>query len=165
MKRLYILRHAKSNMLEGVEDKERPLSEEGRHDARELGHKMAARGYEPSFVLCSAALRTQQTYEIAGHDWDIAESFEDRLYLASAGQLYQFIKDVDDKYESAILVGHNPGIHELVGFLTGKANQEHAEKLTFGYQPGTLSVFDCDIESWEQLAPGENALIDLLIGE
>ena len=163
MRRLYILRHEKADYPPGAEDKARPLSPEGERDAKALGAAMRAHGYMPDTVLCSAAQRTRETCAAVYDGGNIV--YDEGLYLAGAGHLYETLKAADDQYASLLLVGHNPGLQALVQMLAGTGDPKLLGQVQAGYHTGCLSVFDCGCEKWRSLMLGENRLVDLLVGE
>lgn len=163
MRRLYILRHAKSDWPQGLDDRDRPLNDQGRRDAQALAKEMVERGYKPDIILCSSAKRTRETCTMVAEGANI--TYDDGLYLASTGHLYESLKAVDDKYKAVLLIGHNPGIHGLVQLLVGEGEPEHVEKILAGYKAGCLSVLECDCAIWSELLPAGNKLADLLIGK
>ena len=122
MKKLFILRHAKSSWdVPDISDFERPLNTRGLNDAPFMGELIAARGVVPDIIVSSPAKRAMHTAilvrEAAGVDSDII--YDERVYEASPQNLRQVIAELDDKYSSVLLVGHNPGIEGLIRFLTG----------------------------------------------
>ncbi len=150
-RRLYILRHAQSPMLPSGDDFNRPLSQKGCDDMADLAKTLREQDIAPSCVFCSPAKRTRQTLDILLPDLpDPAITFPETLYNAPAGVLYELLKNTDDKHHSVLLLGHNPGMHQIVAFLTGE--------LLPAYQPGTLSVIECDCNNWTGLMPEANTL-------
>lgn len=122
---LTVLRHAKSAWPEGVPDRERPLAERGRADAPAAGKWLRER--EPFFelVLCSPAIRARQTWElVAGELTEVPfVRYEERLYDATAGGLLAVTHDLSDAARSVLLIGHNPGLSDLVTGLTGTPHE------------------------------------------
>ncbi|MCB9989763.1 MAG: histidine phosphatase family protein [Rhodospirillales bacterium] len=161
-KTLYILRHEKAAASADGQDQSRPLSPEGRQDAQALGAWLEARNFSPDIILCSPARRTRET--CAALCEESAAQYPDHLYLASAGMLYDTIKQQDDDKTSLLLVAHNPGIHELVRFLTGSGAPETLRRIQGGYQPGWMTVLEVDADVWEDILPGACALKDLRSG-
>jgi len=121
---LLVLRHAKAVHEAGLRDLDRGLTKRGRRDAAAAGTMMRDAGLIPDRVLCSAALRTRQTWqhvsEALGPAADKAKvSFESRLYDADETALLQAVRRTPDKAGTVLLVGHNPASQELVLDLTG----------------------------------------------
>src|ERR1043166_3195032 len=103
MHRLHLLRHAKSNYPEGVEDRDRPLSRGGREAARLVGRSLAAIG-PLDLVLCSPARRTRETAELAlaGFAEPPRIAFEEALYLASAATLLRRLRQLGEAQASVM---------------------------------------------------------------
>ena len=120
MHQLLLLRHARAAPAEdGGSDKDRPLTPPGRRDATRLRRAMREFGLAPDLVLVSAARRTLETLDVL-EPWDdtpLIEPMED-LYLAPAARLLDQLRDVAETVRSVLLIGHNPGLHELALDLT-----------------------------------------------
>jgi phosphohistidine phosphatase len=164
-KQLFILRHAQAAGAMNGDDFERILTPKGTNDAKALGEYLRKKQYAINTVLCSPALRTRETY--AALDIHSAhEIFPNELYNAMAGDLFKSIQSVPDDVQTVLLVAHNPGVLELLSLLCDPSDEHQAAKLSdqlmMGYQPATLSVLNCDLNSWKELQPHENELIDLV---
>lgn len=122
-KTLYLFRHAKSSWDDpNLSDFDRPLNKRGEKAAPLMGKVMRSRDVCPSVVICSPSKRTRQTAKLALKKTGLDEAeivFDEGLYLATTGGLVQTIQKVDDLLSSAMLIGHNPGLSELVYLLTG----------------------------------------------
>ena len=120
---LLVLRHAKSSWNDStVADHERPLNERGRHDAPRVGELLRKHRQTPELIVSSDAVRARLTAEAvakaARYDGEIL--VDPRLYLASAADILEVLRDVGDtEAETVMVVGHNPGLEELVEHLTG----------------------------------------------
>jgi len=149
MKRLYLLRHAKSSWDEaGLADHDRPLSSRGRRAADAMGRHLRAEGIAPQLILCSSAARTRETLTRIGlEDAEI----ERELYGASAGELLARLRRVPADIESVLVIGHNPGTHDLALALAGAP----AEK----YPTGALATIDLEIDAWSAIAAGGGRLV------
>ncbi|MGE3784272.1 MAG: histidine phosphatase family protein [Alphaproteobacteria bacterium] len=113
---LHLLRHAKSAREgEGAEDRLRPLSRRGREDARLVATGLPTALGAVDLVLCSTALRTRETASLvlAGFAVPPPVAFEDGLYLAAAPALLRRLRRLDEATQAVLLIGHNPGLHEL----------------------------------------------------
>ena len=164
MRQLYILRHAQAASPAGVDDKHRPLTKQGAADARALGVLMDKMQYRPDFVLCSPARRTRQTLgKICETLGDVPTGFASGLYFTTTGQLFDFIKRVDSKYNSILLVSHNPSVHGLARLLAGLGRPDLLMLLEIDYRECTMTVLDCPIDSWASLMPSQCDLKNLLI--
>ena len=127
MRTLYLLRHAKSDWPAGVPDIDRPLAERGRRDAPVAGSVIAGRGRHIDLVLVSPALRTRQTWAVAGPALGMSEGdarIEPAIYEAEPDDLLALIGTVPDDAVSLLLVGHNPGMEEVAARLAGAGDPE-----------------------------------------
>lgn len=119
---LVLVRHAKSSWDLDVDDGERPLSGRGRRDARAIGELLVGRAIKPDLVLCSTATRTCQTWDGAVAAGASAGDvrFEPVIYRAWVPELVTLIRAVPDSVDTLLLVGHAPGIPDLVGHLAAR---------------------------------------------
>jgi phosphohistidine phosphatase len=122
MKTLLVLRHAKSSSYNSaLDDHVRPLNKRGRRDGPRMGELLRKYGLIPDVVISSDAVRAQLTakavVEAARYAGEIL--LDHRLYLASAADILSLLRTVREKAETVMIVGHNPGLEELVAQLTG----------------------------------------------
>ena len=121
-KKLFIVRHAKSDWShEGLADFDRPLNERGLRNAPFMADQFAEAGHTPDFILTSPANRALTTagffkrrLGLSEKQWDT----ERKIYEADAARLLSILNRLNDKYNSVMLVGHNPGLSSLVQLLT-----------------------------------------------
>lgn len=122
MKRLYLVRHAKSSWDDpDLDDAERPLNDRGRKDAPLMGKRLKERELAPGLIISSPAIRAWTTcqviVEILGYDPDQIHAYPE-VYHASSETLLKIVQGLADKYDSVLLVGHNPGLTDFVNDLT-----------------------------------------------
>ena len=122
MKTLLVLRHAKSSWDDAaLDDHERPLNKRGRRDAPRMGELVREHGLIPDVVISSDAVRARLTaeavVEAARYGGEIL--LDRRLYLAGPADILPLLRTVGEKAETVMIVGHNPGLEELVAQLTG----------------------------------------------
>lgn len=121
-RQLFILRHAKSDWGSGARtDSERPLNKRGHKDAPRIGVWLREHNLSPAWVLCSPALRARQTLTAVAEELHLpAERIEyvDKLYLADRLTLLNILGTIPKERQSVMLVGHNPGLDELVSYLS-----------------------------------------------
>jgi phosphohistidine phosphatase len=140
---LQLLRHAKSSWREaGLDDRDRPLSARGRRAARLLAAHLA-RLPTPNLVLCSSALRTRETLEqiVRAYGKKPHVSIEDALYLATARALVARIEAVDDEVTTLLVIGHNPGLHELATALARHGPRLDRGRLAAKFPTAALASF------------------------
>jgi phosphohistidine phosphatase len=119
---LVILRHAKSAWPDGLPDAQRPLTKRGVRDARAAGRWLHDHVGSLDAVVCSSAERTRQTWALVS---DVLTdpprpTYDDRIYGAPPDVLLDVVRDLADDVGTALLIGHNPGVEELVGLLSGQ---------------------------------------------
>lgn len=153
-KRLILLRHAKSSWDDpGLADHDRPLAPRGRKAAALMASYLSEERIRPELVLCSTAVRARETLEGVGLPDDVL--FERDLYGASADVLLARLQRLPDPVESAMLVGHNPGMHELALMLGGTGDVERK------FPAGALATFEIG-GGWGDLGPGRAELVDFV---
>jgi phosphohistidine phosphatase len=155
MRRLMLLRHAKTeNDAPGGNDRDRRLDDRGRLDAAEIGGWIAGHPPFPDSVLVSPAVRSHQTWDLV---WDAMKStapqpnveFLPELYGADPPVLLHAIRSVaTDDPRRLMVVGHNPGMHELASALSGGGNAAARKALADNLPTSGMAVIDFDIEDW-----------------
>lgn len=119
---LYILRHAKSDWSAGaMQDSERPLNKRGRKDAPRMGTWMREHYLYPGSVYCSTAVRARETLEAVAHELGLQSErihLVPDLYLANLGVLLRVLQEIPVQESAVMIVGHNPGLDELVTYLS-----------------------------------------------
>lgn len=160
MRRLMLLRHAKSDWPSGVDDHERPLAKRGRRASPAMGNYMAREGLVPELAVISTARRTRETWELTRPCFprSIVQHNERRIYEASAASILDVIHETDIEVHTLLLVGHNPGLQDLALELIAKASQPDLARLRGKYPTGGLVVIDFDIEAWSQMAAASGRL-------
>ena len=123
MKTLLVLRHAKSSWDDpALGDHERPLNKRGRRDAPRMGELVREHGLIPDVVISSDAVRARLTAEAVVEAARYAGEIlvDHHLYMASPADILSRLRTVREKAETVMIVGHNPGLEELVAQLTGE---------------------------------------------
>ena len=121
---LLLMRHAKSSWKHpGASDKERPLNKRGLAAAPDMANFLLSHKLVPDLIVSSTAVRAVMTTELLQKQWDHSPKvvFEDSLYLAPPGIYLKRLAEQGDFFETIMLVGHNPGIEELIELLTGRS--------------------------------------------
>lgn len=153
MKTLLLLRHARPAQVSPTgRDFDRPLVEEGRADALLIGQLLRRRQLTPDPIICSPALRAHQTADLAieAAKFTTRLLFYERIYEASAEQLIEVVSEAAEGEDVILIVGHNPGLQELVFLLTG---------VSAPVFPATLARIDLDIDSWDKLGAARGQLV------
>jgi phosphohistidine phosphatase len=120
-RRLIALRHAKSDWSGGVADHDRPLAGRGRREAALAGRWLRENAADIDLVVCSSATRARQTWKLVAKQLDNVPParVDDRLYAASVRGLLAVVRKLPDSACAVLLIGHNPGLEELVADLGG----------------------------------------------
>ena len=123
VKRLLLMRHAKAVPGDFMTpDFDRPLASRGHDDARHMTSFLMKQGVMPQHIFSSSAQRTQETTAHLVEKMELSSDkvhFSETLYLAPALVYLDVFKKLDDDVDCVMLVGHNPGISQLVAYLTG----------------------------------------------
>ncbi|MBY9062984.1 histidine phosphatase family protein [Sphingomonas yunnanensis] len=157
MKTLTLLRHAKSGWDDGVpRDLDRPLNPKGRRAAQAMGREIKAMGLEFDRVIASPAVRVRETIDELerGLGRALAPDWDRRLYLASAATLLDVVHEQDDAAETLLLVGHNPGLEELVLGLVPEAPGGLRDAVEEKYPTATLAELTFAVDGWSDAACG-----------
>jgi phosphohistidine phosphatase len=159
MRRLMLLRHAKTeNDAPSGRDLDRRLDNRGRQDAAEIGGWIGRHPPFPGLVLVSHAIRAHQTWEIA---WEAMKDLVPEpqvelvpeLYGADPAQLLQIIRAASETDPRRLmLVGHNPGMHELALVLAGSGDAAGRKALADNLPTSGLAIFDFAIDDWTDVA-------------
>jgi phosphohistidine phosphatase len=162
MKRLYLLRHAKSSWKDtSLPDHDRPLAGRGRRAAKAIAGHLREQGIEPELVLCSTARRARETLErIEPARATSAVRVEDDVYAASAGALLERLRSVPDTVESVMLIGHNPGLQQLALDLARASPT--VRELATKYPTAALATLAFQAASWQELDRDTAELVALV---
>ena len=157
MRQLLLLRHAKSSWDDpALSDHARPLNARGRRAAAAMAQAMRDLGLVPDIVLVSSARRTLQTLEsLTPFDDPALIEPMDALYLAPWRGLLAAIQEVPETARSLLVIGHNPGLHELVRLLAPPGPD--------AFPTGALAELSVDIYDWKNLRPGGGELVQLVV--
>ncbi|MBD0282315.1 MAG: histidine phosphatase family protein [Thermoleophilaceae bacterium] len=155
MKRLFLLRHAKSSWEnEHLADHDRPLAPRGRKAADRIGRYLRSEGIKPSLVLCSSARRTRETLERVRADGEVM--IEPELYGTSESELLERLRRVLADTVSVMLIGHNPGIQDLALELAGHGHR--LDDLRHKFPTAALATLTLR-GGWSDLEPGSAELV------
>jgi phosphohistidine phosphatase len=157
MKTLLVLRHAKSSW-ENTElsDFERILNSRGLKTAPTVGRELKKTKIRVDLILSSPAKRAKQTAILVKETSGILSEikYEDKIYEASSLRLIQTLSKLEDDFETVLLVGHNPGIEDLVRILTDKPT---------AFPTATLAKITLSIENWSEIIDTKGSLDFVLI--
>ena len=148
MKTLWLLRHAKSSWDDpALPDHDRPLTPRGRKAGKRMRRWAADHRVRPGLVLCSTAERAQATLELVRPGLGSPEiELEEALYHASAEVLLDRLRAVESHLNGVLLIGHNPGLHDLAYLLAPPGPD--------ALPTAALAWLRLEIETWHEARPG-----------
>ncbi|CAM5200511.1 phosphoglycerate mutase [Bosea thiooxidans] len=154
MRRLMLLRHAKSHWPTGVADRDRPLATRGREAAPVMGRYLAEELLLPDLVLISPAKRTVETWELVAPMLaeKPATQYEPRIYEAKVERLLDVVQEIEGDVRTLLMIGHNPGFVELATLLTGHGDRYAAARMSQKYPTCGLAVLDFAVDDWRDVA-------------
>lgn len=167
MHQLILLRHAKAVPEGKSPDHERVLTDTGRAAAMAMGQAMKKAGLAPEVVLVSTAARTQGTLaqlEAADvwEEWPNIDAMP-ALYMASAGQIRDILRELPETARSVLVIGHNPGLHECALALAGAGSKKPEHKrLDEGFPTAAMAEF-LITTPWHRLGTGTATLQRFLV--
>jgi phosphohistidine phosphatase len=153
MKRILLVRHAKSSWAFNVEDFERPLNERGKKNAPEMAKRLLKRDIEIDVFVSSPAVRALTTAEYFAEAYHVKQKHilvVPALYHASPEIFYSVIEELDDKIKTAAIFSHNPGITEFV-------NEQTNTRLDNMPTCGVFAV-KADIKYWKEYRESKKEL-------
>ncbi len=155
MRRLLLLRHAKSDWPDGIDDAMRPLAERGLADAPEMGKAITKAKIVPDFAFISPAVRTRQTWELAAVEFDkiVAVIEESGLYAASEKTILDVIRSTPASVETLMIVGHNPGMERLARSFAKSGDADAIRRVEKKYPTCALAVIELPINAWKDAMP------------
>ena len=158
---LVVLRHAKSDWPVGVADEDRPLGRRGVRDAGAAGRWLVEHDARPELVWCSPARRTRETWDALSAQLDAATGpevrFDPRVYEATLADLLAVVRDTPSSCRRVLLIGHNPGVQELVLALAERGSDEARALAAAKYPTSALAVLDL-ATGWSEVRAGSGLL-------
>ncbi len=166
MHQLILLRHAKAVPEGKTPDHERGLTDIGRAAATAIGQAMKRAGLAPEVVLVSTAARTQATLEQlesadVWEEWPNIDAMPG-LYMASCSQIRDILRDLPETVRSAMVIGHNPGLHDCALSLAGHSVRPEHKTLENGFPTAGLAEF-LVTTPWRRLGAGNATLQRLVV--
>jgi phosphohistidine phosphatase len=157
--RLLLLRHGKSAWPDGLDDLERPLAQRGREAAQRMGVYLAEEGLAPDLALVSPARRTEETWRLAAPALaGVPARSEPRIYEAPPERLLTVVRNVEPSVGTLLLVGHNPGLEELLRLLLPAEERYAHARLKAKFPTASLAAVNLAAPSWGAVARGSGSL-------
>ena len=155
MKYLLLVRHAESSLnYTNIKDFDRLLNESGILESKLMGQELVERKFTPDYIMSSGASRALETAKILSNkiNYDLNEiEINNNIYHGSYENVLEIIKNLSDKYEKLMIVGHNPTMHFLSQILTGEKNE--------GFSTCSMCYIKFDIENWILIDSGKKQFL------
>lgn len=150
MKTLYMVRHAKSSWkYPSLTDFERPLNRRGRKNARLMGTVLQAKRVKPDLILSSPANRAAMTARLiaAALRYPLDQiQYRERVYQFEEKALLAVLQHIDDSNHAVMIVGHNPAVSELAGYLADPSSPL--------FPTAAVCCLKLNVASWADVAAG-----------
>jgi phosphohistidine phosphatase len=144
MKKLLLIRHAKAVHDTSYSDFERPLKHSGHHDAIMMAERLNSESIIPQHLITSPSLRTLATADIFAEHLELGKPAEDvRIYDAGRQTLLDIVNGFPDNRSFVGLVGHNPGISQLLDYLTDESGD---------LSPGAVALITFEVNEWKLIS-------------
>jgi phosphohistidine phosphatase len=155
MKRLYLIRHAKSSWKDPtVVDFDRPLNKRGKRDAPFMGKRIKSYQVQPDLIISSPANRAAKTAKIIAEEIGVPKKqivYDESIYEAGVASLLHVIRNIDNSANQVMLFGHNPGLTMLAEYLT--------HILVDNIPTCGIFCVDFAIDSWKEVAEGSGKVV------
>jgi phosphohistidine phosphatase len=164
MRRLFLVRHAKTEPAVGRDDYQRRLTDRGRNDAKRVAGVLATRNMLPDLLIHSGAARSKETAEIFAAQWprEVELQEEPGLYDASRETLFERTHALSDACVRVAFVGHNPGLGELALALTGSGAHSELRRMAVKYPTSAVAALDFRVRHWNEVQR-ESGLLALFL--
>ena len=151
MKTLVLVRHAKADHGDSsLDDFDRPLNYRGKHDASAMAAQFKKTGVRVDALISSPAVRALSTAEDFAMEINLPIQTDERIYEAGLRDLLAVVRELDDRHRSVMLTGHNPGMSELLHYLTGAG--------CVSLPTAAVAVIELPQESWQNIPVGKGVL-------
>jgi phosphohistidine phosphatase len=162
MKSLGLLRHAKSSWDEPHrDDLDRPLNSRGWKAARRIGREFVDRGRRFDLVLASPAARVRETIDALFETVKVEVRFEPRIYLASAEELIEIVRDLGESVRAPLIVGHNPGLQQFILELTH--GDELRKTVIDKFPTAAFALVELPAEHWNTVEPQSGTIVEIIL--
>ena len=164
MKKLYLLRHAKSSWEAlDMADHERPLAARGERAALVMGRYIEQRRLLPDLVLCSTAVRSIETLRLTATQWSGTPKteFDRSLYLTGQRAILERIAAVDRSVTAVMVIAHNPDLQDLTVRLIGGEDVPMRQLAERKFPTAALAVFHLAIERWSDIRSATGTMVEL----
>jgi phosphohistidine phosphatase len=166
MKRLFVLRHAKSSWDDpALEDFNRPLNDRGWKAAGRMGRELKQRELRFDLVMSSMAARARETLDGIRDklELNVEVRFEPSMYLASEETLLSLVRALPQEIHCPLLIGHNPGLERLLVGLTHDDDDGLRHRIAHKYPTGAFAAVEFPAHRWADVTPGSGVIRELIL--
>lgn len=163
---LAIMRHAKSDWGDaGLADFDRPLNKRGREAAKSVGRELKHRRIRFDHVIASPAVRVRQTLERLQHGYggDFPVIFEPAIYEASLATLFDLVRKIPANVHAPLMIGHNPGFHQLALTLTSPDDSGLRERIAENLPTAALALIEFPTVRWNEVLQASGTVLELIL--
>ncbi len=163
-RQLWLLRHAKSDWTNDVSDYERPLSPKGERQIAALTDWMQANDCQPQQIICSPANRALSTAQHVAERLSVPLTENAAIYEANLDTLLAIVHELDAELTDVMLVGHNPGLSMLLGYLAGWRNVKKYDYNGEVLRPASLAQLQTEVD-WADLTRNGTSCLSVTHGK
>ena len=166
MKSLTVLRHAKSSWDDpSLEDFNRPLNDSGWKAARSMGRELKRRDVKFDLVIASPAARVRETIDGLTQKLrlNVEIRFEPEMYAASEGMLLKIVRDIYESAHAPLLVGHNPGLQQLLLALTNGESDYLRGRVEQKFPTAALAIVELPANRWTEVKLATGKITELIL--
>ncbi len=166
MKSLTVLRHAKSSWDDlSLEDFNRPLNDSGWKAARRMGRELKKRDVKFDLIIASPAARVRETIDGLTQKLrlNVEIRFEPGMYAASEGMLLKIVRDIRESAHAPLLVGHNPGLQQLLLALTNEESDDLRSRVEKKFPTAALATVELPAHRWTEVKPATGKITELIL--
>ena len=164
MKTLLVLRHAKAEReSDSGEDFDRPLAVRGWTDSRAIGREMRVRGIHPDAVVASPARRVVETLEAVAEGYGALDvEFDRRIFDNRPESLLAILHGADDEVQRLLIVGHNPGLQEILLRLATADAARLRDQIADKFPTAALAEMELPVGNWREVRQGAGRITRLV---
>lgn len=172
MKKIYFLRHAKSDWNLYINDNtfkdfDRPLSNKGVNNAKKIGKFIRQKKPIIDCVVCSSSIRTVETLKLIKESLNKTKiSIIDELYTFDFLKFTKLIYKFDNQYNNILIIGHNPAMHTtILNFINNNINREKITLIIDKFPTSCLAIVEFEIDDWKKLKHGTGIVKDIIFSK
>jgi len=168
MKKIYLMRHSLAGQTDKhlLNDHERALTGKGEEQVPHIVayYKNNYKDFPPQVIICSTALRAKQTASLFKKNFQLDSTMDilafPELYITGNDEILSVIHRMDDKYNSILMISHNPGLHNFAISFATQGDKVKFREMKANMPPGSFAAFEVDVHEWSQININSGILLD-----